>query len=104
MITKNILIFLIFSQIAAKAEHEDNELEQKRNQGKKVVYGQVIQVTDVKFVKFIDLGTVRFPHGCGSDIPCLYDGLFYSQKISWSTCVSRLISNILVALLTVQTR
>ncbi|GFS09539.1 inositol 1,4,5-trisphosphate receptor type 3-like isoform X13, partial [Elysia marginata] len=31
------------AKIAAKAEHEDNELEQKRNQGKKVVYGQVIQ-------------------------------------------------------------
>ena len=30
--------------MAAKAETEDNELEQKRQQGKKVLYGQVIQV------------------------------------------------------------
>ena len=31
-------------QVAAKAEADDNELEQKRQQGKKVLYGQVIQV------------------------------------------------------------
>ena len=31
-------------QVAAKAESEDNELEQKRQQGKKVLYGQIIQV------------------------------------------------------------
>jgi hypothetical protein len=29
---------------AAKAESEDNELEQKRQQGKKLLYGQVVQV------------------------------------------------------------
>ncbi|XP_060572608.1 uncharacterized protein LOC132730651, partial [Ruditapes philippinarum] len=29
---------------AAKAESEDNELEQKRQQGKKLLYGQVVQL------------------------------------------------------------
>lgn len=31
-------------QIAAEAETEDNEQEQKRQQGKKLLYGQIIQV------------------------------------------------------------
>ena len=31
-------------QIAADAEQEDNALEQKRNQGKKVLYGHIVQV------------------------------------------------------------
>ena len=35
---------LFYFQVAAKAESEDNQLEQKRQQGKKVLYGQVIQV------------------------------------------------------------
>ena len=35
---------VIYWQLGAVAENDDNELEQKRNQGKKVVYGQVVQV------------------------------------------------------------
>jgi len=34
-----------YQQIAAKAEQEDNVAEQKRQLGKKVLYGQVIQVS-----------------------------------------------------------
>ena len=34
-------------QITADAEQEDNVLEQKRNQGKKVLYGHVVQVINV---------------------------------------------------------
>ena len=37
--------FYLTLQIAAKAETEDNEQEQKRQQGKKLLYGQIIQVT-----------------------------------------------------------
>jgi hypothetical protein len=36
--------FIECLQLAAEAENEDNLLEQKRQQGKKVLYGQVIQV------------------------------------------------------------
>lgn len=30
--------------MAAESEKEDNEMEQKKNQGKKVLYGQIVQV------------------------------------------------------------
>jgi inositol 1,4,5-triphosphate receptor type 1 len=35
---------ICFNQIAAEAENEDNVAEQKRQQGKKVQYGQIVQV------------------------------------------------------------
>ena len=41
LITECVLSFL---QIGADAEHEDNISEKRRQLGKKVVYGQVIQV------------------------------------------------------------
>ena len=38
-----LILYFIF-QLASKAETEDNEQEQKRQQGKKLLYGQIIQV------------------------------------------------------------
>ena len=41
-----LLIFSnYYTQFAADSENEDNDLVQKRQQGKKVLYGQIIQVT-----------------------------------------------------------
>lgn len=45
------------AQVAAKAETEDNELEQKRQQGKKVLYGQVIQLKHALTQKYIHVST-----------------------------------------------
>ncbi|XP_052783710.1 inositol 1,4,5-trisphosphate receptor type 1-like isoform X3 [Mya arenaria] len=44
-------------QIAANAETEDNELEQKRQQGKKLLYGQIIQLKHKFTDKFIHVST-----------------------------------------------
>jgi hypothetical protein len=38
---------VLMKQIAAEAENDDNTLEQKRQQGKKVLYGQIIQVNKI---------------------------------------------------------
>ena len=37
-------VMMIFSQIGADAEDEDNISEQKRQRGKRLLYGQTIQV------------------------------------------------------------
>ncbi|XP_060553969.1 inositol 1,4,5-trisphosphate receptor type 2-like [Ruditapes philippinarum] len=42
---------------AAKAESEDNELEQKRQQGKKLLYGQVVQLKHRFTRKYIHVST-----------------------------------------------
>ncbi|XP_053404101.1 inositol 1,4,5-trisphosphate receptor type 3-like isoform X2 [Mercenaria mercenaria] len=45
------------AQLAAKAETEDNDLEQKRQQGKKLLYGQVIQLKHRFTLKYIHVST-----------------------------------------------
>ncbi|KAL4219957.1 hypothetical protein ACF0H5_020368 [Mactra antiquata] len=45
------------AQLAAKAEAEDNELEQKRQQGKKLLYGQIIQLKHRFTSKYIHVST-----------------------------------------------
>ena len=41
----NIIIILgYFIQVAAEAENNDNELEQRRQHGKRVRYGELVQV------------------------------------------------------------
>ena len=39
------IVFTIFTQASAAAENEDNVAEQRRQLGKKVRYGEVIQVS-----------------------------------------------------------
>ncbi|KAJ8309658.1 hypothetical protein KUTeg_011523 [Tegillarca granosa] len=46
-------------QIAADAENEDNGLEQVRQTGKKVVYGQIIQLKNVFTGKYIHVSTTK---------------------------------------------
>ena len=43
----------LFLQIGADAEHEDNISEQKRQLGKKLVYGQIIQVNIDSFISSV---------------------------------------------------
>ena len=43
----------MFVQIGADAEHEDNISEQKRQLGKKLVYGQIIQVNVDTFISSV---------------------------------------------------
>lgn len=45
------------AQLAAKAETEDNEQEQKRQQGKKLLYGQIIQIKHRFTLKYIHVST-----------------------------------------------
>ena len=40
----NKLCIIYFDQVGAAAEAEDNASEQRRQHGKKVLYGQIIQV------------------------------------------------------------
>ena len=39
-----IIILVYFVQVAAEAENNDNELEQRRQHGKRVRYGELVQV------------------------------------------------------------
>ncbi|XP_053404110.1 inositol 1,4,5-trisphosphate receptor type 2-like isoform X2 [Mercenaria mercenaria] len=45
------------AQLAAKAETDDNEQEQKRQQGKKLLYGQIIQLKHRFTLKYIHVST-----------------------------------------------
>ncbi|XP_033761182.1 inositol 1,4,5-trisphosphate receptor type 3-like isoform X6 [Pecten maximus] len=47
------------AQLAAQAENDDNNLEQKRQQGKKVVYGQVVQLKNSFSQKYIHVSTTK---------------------------------------------
>ncbi|KAK7486477.1 hypothetical protein BaRGS_00022278, partial [Batillaria attramentaria] len=47
------------AKIAADAEKEDNELEQKRNQGKKVLYGHTVQLRHLFTSKYIHVSTTK---------------------------------------------
>nr|XP_034327562.1 inositol 1,4,5-trisphosphate receptor type 2 isoform X16 [Crassostrea gigas] len=47
------------AKLAAVAENEDNVLEQKRQQGKKVLYGQVIQLRHLFTNKYIHVSTTK---------------------------------------------
>ncbi|KAK3095082.1 hypothetical protein FSP39_010070, partial [Pinctada imbricata] len=46
-------------QVAAEAENNDNEILQKRSQGKKVLYGQTIQLRHVFTNKYIHISTTN---------------------------------------------
>ncbi|KAK3094787.1 hypothetical protein FSP39_006217 [Pinctada imbricata] len=47
------------AKISAESENDDNELEQKRQQGKKVLYGQVIQLRHLFTNKYIHVSTTK---------------------------------------------
>ncbi|XP_067668084.1 inositol 1,4,5-trisphosphate-gated calcium channel ITPR2-like [Haliotis asinina] len=47
------------AKIAAQAEEEDNALEQKRQLGKKVLYGQVIQLRHLFTGKYVHVSTTK---------------------------------------------
>ncbi|XP_076096104.1 inositol 1,4,5-trisphosphate-gated calcium channel ITPR3-like isoform X9 [Mytilus galloprovincialis] len=47
------------AKLAADSENDDNNLEQKRQQGKKVVYGQVIQLQHSFTQKYIHVSTTK---------------------------------------------
>lgn len=47
------------AKLAAVAENEDNILEQKRQQGKKVLYGQIIQLRHLFTNKYIHVSTTK---------------------------------------------
>ncbi|XP_048744986.2 inositol 1,4,5-trisphosphate receptor type 2-like isoform X4 [Ostrea edulis] len=47
------------AKLAAEAENDDNILEQKRQQGKKVLYGQVIQLRHLFTNKYIHVSTTK---------------------------------------------
>ncbi|XP_033730119.1 LOW QUALITY PROTEIN: inositol 1,4,5-trisphosphate receptor type 2-like [Pecten maximus] len=47
------------SKLAAVAETEDNETEQKRQQGRKVLYGQIVQLRHVFSSKYIHVSTTK---------------------------------------------
>ncbi|XP_062567417.1 inositol 1,4,5-trisphosphate receptor type 3-like isoform X1 [Saccostrea cucullata] len=47
------------AKLAAEAENEDNVLEQKRQQGKKVLYGQIIQLRHLFTNKYIHVSTTK---------------------------------------------
>ncbi|OWF52185.1 Inositol 1,4,5-trisphosphate receptor type 3 [Mizuhopecten yessoensis] len=47
------------AQLAAYSENDDNNLEQKRQQGKKVVYGQVVQLRNIFSKKYIHVSTTK---------------------------------------------
>ncbi|CAC5372088.1 unnamed protein product [Mytilus coruscus] len=49
----------INKQLAADSENDDNNLEQKRQQGKKVVYGQIIQLQHTFTQKYIHVSTTK---------------------------------------------
>ncbi|GFR59735.1 inositol 1,4,5-trisphosphate receptor type 3-like isoform X13 [Elysia marginata] len=45
------------TKLAAEAEHADNTSEQKRQQGKKVRYGEIVQLKHVLTNKYIHMCT-----------------------------------------------
>ncbi|XP_076454279.1 inositol 1,4,5-trisphosphate-gated calcium channel ITPR3-like isoform X3 [Babylonia areolata] len=47
------------AKIAADAEQEDNDLEQKRNQGKKVLYGHTVQLRHLFTRRYIHVSTTK---------------------------------------------
>ncbi|XP_078311676.1 inositol 1,4,5-trisphosphate-gated calcium channel ITPR2-like [Crassostrea virginica] len=47
------------ARVAAEAEKDDNTLEQKRQQGKKVLYGQIIQLRHLFTNKYIHVSTTK---------------------------------------------
>ncbi|XP_070173454.1 inositol 1,4,5-trisphosphate-gated calcium channel ITPR3-like [Littorina saxatilis] len=47
------------AKIAADAEREDNDLEQKRNQGKKVLYGHTVQLRHLFTKKYVHVSTTK---------------------------------------------
>ncbi|XP_061178320.1 inositol 1,4,5-trisphosphate receptor type 2-like [Saccostrea echinata] len=47
------------AKLAAEAENDDNILEQKRQQGKKVLYGQIIQLRHLFTNKYIHVSTTK---------------------------------------------
>ena len=61
-------------QIGADAENEDNVAEQKRQQGKKVLYGQIIQVCTGRKV-LCDQTIQLCPMLCGLYVPIIHVGL-----------------------------
>ncbi|KAI0241016.1 hypothetical protein LSAT2_003195 [Lamellibrachia satsuma] len=54
--------------IAANAEQEDNVAEQKRQLGKKVLYGEVIQLKHAFTCKYIHVSTTQTSHTESSNI------------------------------------
>ena len=53
------LKLLLFFQVGAAAEQEDNATEQRRQHGKKVLYGQIIQLRHVFSGKFVHISTTQ---------------------------------------------
>ncbi|WAR13612.1 ITPR1-like protein [Mya arenaria] len=55
----NIKSLLAQSKAAANAEYNDNELEQKRQHGKRVRYGEIVQLKHVFTGKFVHMSTTQ---------------------------------------------
>ncbi|XP_025079753.1 inositol 1,4,5-trisphosphate receptor type 3-like [Pomacea canaliculata] len=56
------------SKMAAESEKEDNEMEQKKNQGKKVLYGQIVQLRHLFTNKYIHISTTKTSYREGNNM------------------------------------
>ncbi|KAL4234550.1 hypothetical protein ACF0H5_006191 [Mactra antiquata] len=55
----NVKAILAQSSTAAQAENNDNELEQKRQHGKRVRYGEIVQLKHILTGKFVHMSTTQ---------------------------------------------